>query len=801
MLGIINSTSQIIYHDLNPDVVFPVGSPPPNFSYNLDLDINGTSDLQISQSVAPFAPYTNFSIGVTPLNGKFISIGNNVDTLNFGDSISVTSMFYNAWGALMFKNYSPPYSTSGYWNNIENHFIGISFNSPSGLKYGWIRIGHMMTILDYAYNNSPNQPILAGEGLPNYIHSNELFDNSNFGDGKDLRIKFYKVFEETKTAGYKIIVVPSSHLSTFNIDSAKQVLNSNSLFIPSMNKNIDTVLNSTSKDVYGNLIVSLKRYNAFVLTLPDLVTTFDTLMSEVSNEITLINPNLPAQITTIISTKIPGSYYNLNLIFNPPMTETGILNYRLFFINEIDSTKFNIDTANSVSSLNYIAIPKTGTAQSITFQSNLMRTHLGNTLNSFMKYKAVLMSVTDTLNTNTSVLSNVSNSFTVYTQVQPVTEIIMSDVADNHNISDINAYFTKVVNESNILGYRGLIVPQNSLATFNLDSANASLNYMTYNKNGQNQNAQLQASLNDIHGNAIQESQTYHFFVLTMNDNNFSDVNALSATSKYFEYTTPDCFEAGSQNITSVLYSIINDTIEGIKNYPSAHYYLDVDTNGVNDLDFVCNVVGGVPGANKVVTVTPLNQWQLNTVTPFSNFITAHDSADMIFNELNWNSTTDTIKYRSYYSGGPYNYNIIKGDWDYDLKKFMAIRLIGVDTLYAWVKLSVSEANNNSIRLIIDSYGLQNKNSDVGLRNNESNKFDLILYPNPASEYVHISFNKAEMIKYNMELMGIEGKVILSKSITNNDYTLGTSDLAKGIYCLRFINEDGASKVFKLVIQ
>lgn len=792
-IGITNSFCQIIYHDLNPDVAFPIGSPLPTYSYTLDIDGDGTNDYRIRQDGPPGGTiYWNIDC----FNGNtIVSLGIFVDTLVYGSNISSGSIFSGSSTLCSLSNPNP-------WYNLKNHFIGICFNSPTGLKYGWIRLKNIMTISDYAYNSASNQTIFAGEGMP-YIDQNlQIQDVSNFGNGTDMRVKFNKIFYETMISAYKVIIVPNSNLSTFNLDSAKQVLNSNSLLISPMNKNIDTILNSSSKDVYGNLITSLKPYNAFVVSLPNLSNTFDTLISYVSNKLTLENPNLPAHIVNITSTKIPGSYYNLNLSFNPPVTENSILNYRLFFIQASDSVNFNIDRANLVTAANYIVIAKTGSSQNINVQSNQARTHNGNLLKPFMKYKAVLMSVTDTITTNTSVLSNISNSFTVYTQVQPVTEIIMSDIADNHNISDINAYFPKVSNESNISGYRGFVVPQNSLATFNLDSANANINYVTFNKNGQNQNAQLLNSMNDIHGIPVQESVIYHFFVLTVNDNNFSDVNALSSVNKYFLFNTPSSLNVGSPDtLVAKYYDISDTTAECIRNGSFRDYYMDMDNNGSNDLYFHILYNGSPAGRDYDVGVYPLNQTEFSFSTPTSTIVLANDSADMIYSGLNWGSVHGVLSHEyAFYPSSIYD---SYGQWKFYSTKYLAVRLINTDTIYGWVKAKISYSGgpNNSIILTIYSYGLQKESQLNGMKENSLNSSDVVLYPNPAEKYSVIRINNFSNRKYIVEVSDMKGRLIFTDKIISNDYKLNTSEIAKGIYVVKIIADNGSNQVLKLIVQ
>lgn len=794
-IGVINSFSQIIYHDLTPDVIFPSGTPPPNFFYNLDLDGDGTNDFRLDQYTSNSKlEYRIFALDSNKVrNTGFYS---DADTLNYGDSIYVISNF-NPFSAsiLAYKNYAWPFNSGGTWNNKRNRFIGVSFNTLTGLKYGWIRLLNNGTIADYAYNSTSNQPILAGEGLSYKTDNVKILDVDNFGNGKDIKISFFKPFDEIDVSKYQVIIVPSTNAANFTLDSARAVLSVNSFTLLPTNKDVDTVLNSSTKDVYGNFITSQNAYTAFVISLPNLISSFDTLMSEPSNNLTLNGLNFGARQLNVLSTKIPGSVYNLNIGFNAPVSETGILNYRLFFIQEKDSVLFTLDSANNVSPSHYLLINKTGTAQNLNFQSNVVKTYNGKNLIAFEKYRAVLMSVADTINANTSVLSPSSNSFTVYTQVQQVTEIIMSDIADNHDVSDINAYFTRVADESNISGYRGLVVPQVSLANFNLDSANSSLNYISFNKNGQDQNVQLANNLNDIHGNVIQESQMYYFFVLTMSDNNLSDVNALSLVRKYFGFSTPNFFIADKKDTSSVIYTDIQDTsFYGQAYIMPKSKSIDFNKDGIVDLVLQSNVWVNTGNSSVIESdyAIPKSNVQISSYTYSPSLVMVHDSADMIFNKLNWTSSSGVLK-RIYVIGA----GGTSGMWKDNEIKYLAVRLLDTDTTYAWVKLSVEM--NGTLGMTIYDYGIQKKTTVIGVREKLLDSLKVNVYPNPASANATVIFEGYK--KVDLELLDINGKVILNKFNVSNNYYLDTSSLVKGIYGLRISTQEGKSKVFKLMVQ
>lgn len=99
----------------------------------------------------------------------------------------------------------------------------------------------------------------------------------------------------------------------------------------------------------------------------------------------------------------------------------------------------------------------------------------------------------------------------------------------------------------------------------------------------------------------------------------------------------------------------------------------------------------------------------------------------------------------------------------------------------------------------IDSIQILNNGTPTVLKETMIN--NITVYPNPASDYVKINFGTNNNVKYRVEVNAIDGKVIIIKTITSNDYILPLGNISKGVYVLKLIMDDKSSKVFKLVIQ
>ena len=73
----------------------------------------------------------------------------------------------------------------------------------------------------------------------------------------------------------------------------------------------------------------------------------------------------------------------------------------------------------------------------------------------------------------------------------------------------------------------------------------------------------------------------------------------------------------------------------------------------------------------------------------------------------------------------------------------------------------------------------------------------LTIYPNPASDKIHIEYNNLKQITITDAM----GRVVLNKQVTGNKTTLTVNGLPKGLYLLRVMNEENNSETSKLMIE
>ncbi len=91
----------------------------------------------------------------------------------------------------------------------------------------------------------------------------------------------------------------------------------------------------------------------------------------------------------------------------------------------------------------------------------------------------------------------------------------------------------------------------------------------------------------------------------------------------------------------------------------------------------------------------------------------------------------------------------------------------------------------------------------AGILQNGLEKIAFNVYPNPASENIIINYAVTNSTELGVELLDASGKLIIQKTNLfnkgNPNFNINISTISKGIYYLKLIPKDGASKTIKLV--
>jgi len=157
----------VVYVSPNPQPTY-IPVVPQNTSVNIDINVDGTTDFVLTSLV-------NDTVVLTAEGSNQILTQNNyVGALLFGASIGSTTVGYSWSGGqstltVVLNLDGPNLSEAGNFGGLTNGFIGFDLVDNGANYYGWMQVqspvdaGLFGTIVDWAYQNSPNTPIFAGE--------------------------------------------------------------------------------------------------------------------------------------------------------------------------------------------------------------------------------------------------------------------------------------------------------------------------------------------------------------------------------------------------------------------------------------------------------------------------------------------------------------------------------------------------------------------------------------------------------------------------------------------------------------
>jgi hypothetical protein len=76
-------------------------------------------------------------------------------------------------------------------------------------------------------------------------------------------------------------------------------------------------------------------------------------------------------------------------------------------------------------------------------------------------------------------------------------------------------------------------------------------------------------------------------------------------------------------------------------------------------------------------------------------------------------------------------------------------------------------------------------------------EYEISIYPNPVTTTLNLS--STGMSDFKLSILDITGKVIKTERMLDQTFAFDVSGLASGMYMLRLVSHDGASKVVKFV--
>ncbi|WP_285860497.1 copper amine oxidase N-terminal domain-containing protein [Paenibacillus lutimineralis] len=358
----------------------------------------------------------------------------------------------------------------------------------------------------------------------------QVDDISDYGDGRDLRIGFNKVSDESNISSYRIFVVRANNYSNFTLTKANNLSSSYYTQVNKTGYNITQVLSSGARDTDGNYIQNGVSYRVFVMAVAR--NSGNNVLSSASNAITLYSNNV-GTVSNLYASDVNdyGDGRDLYVSFNKVADESNISHYRIMVVPTSYYSSFSLSDANNVSSSYYTQVNKTGNytyGQALTSSTRDVR---GNYIKEGVSYRVYVLSVGYGNYSGSNALSSPSSTITLGKNynVQAVSNLTVADVNDYGNGRDLQVSFTKPSDESNVNHYRILVVPTSYYSSFSLSQANSSSYYVTESKGGNRSVTRTLDGARDVRGNYITEGTSYRVYVLTVANGNSSNANALTS--------------------------------------------------------------------------------------------------------------------------------------------------------------------------------------------------------------------------------------------------------------------------------
>jgi len=80
-------------------------------------------------------------------------------------------------------------------------------------------------------------------------------------------------------------------------------------------------------------------------------------------------------------------------------------------------------------------------------------------------------------------------------------------------------------------------------------------------------------------------------------------------------------------------------------------------------------------------------------------------------------------------------------------------------------------------------------------------QFDFSIYPNPSRGLVYLNFPNKISGRIEIQARNLEGKVLVSTSVSEHESVLELASLASGVYFVKALQDNGKSSVHKIILE
>jgi trimeric autotransporter adhesin len=377
VITLLNDSSVSIVSNLNVSDVNDYGD-------GRDLRVSfthPTDETYISQyriMVVPTSYYSSFSLAEA----------NNVSSSNY-TSVSTSGS-----------------STSQVLNSSTRDVLGASIKNGTSYRVYVLSIGSGIYWDSNVLSSASSVITLLNDSSVKAVTNLSVSDVNDYGDGRDLKVSFSHATDETYISQYRIMVVPTSYYSSFSLSEANNVSSSNYTSVSTSGNSTSQVLESSARDVRGNLIKAGTSYKVYVLSIGSGNYAGPNALSWESSVITLSTTKSPVISVTNVTYKEDNG--RILISFVKSANESNISEYRVLVVPSKQG--FGSADAIEVRSSYYTSVTPNGTNPSI-FTST--RDVNGDLIVKGVKYKVYVLAVANNSGVQNGGLSNSTEEFEI----------------------------------------------------------------------------------------------------------------------------------------------------------------------------------------------------------------------------------------------------------------------------------------------------------------------------------------------------------------------------------------------------
>lgn len=411
--------TQVVYTDLAPPIFISQ-----NDSIAFDINADGITDLKFVQFTNP-NDGQNFYI-LPGLNTQVAVENDSAAAFGYGDLID-ENQTWSATNNVKVLHHGFYSNSIGNWSRVQNGYLAIRIKVQGQWYYSWIRLHRfregpsedfyfeMVYALDLGIEATENQAILAGDGTPSGATSLYSYDGGNMFDGRDIKFSFTKPIDESQFTEYRIILAKAGDSNAMNLEYVNALTEErySSILVDTSehNINIDSSFYQETVDMDGDPVNPLALYQVHLLNIAFSGIPDDNVLSQPSEAFLLQDETKPMENIIAKDIANDNTASDIQLIFDAPYSNPYANHYRVFIAPLESLEDFTIINALSLPQNYYTIIEKNHPyPYEITINEGQLDID-GNHIKNDQFYKAIALSVADSINSVTSVFSDPSRQF------------------------------------------------------------------------------------------------------------------------------------------------------------------------------------------------------------------------------------------------------------------------------------------------------------------------------------------------------------------------------------------------------